>query len=118
MTHQLAVGLLEAADAQISEVRITQLLEGTFYAVVVVDGPAGHQEVDARPSDALSLASIVTAPIRVDQRVLANPDAAADTAWREYPNTTSDIANAVRQNVQGRTQASGQQSDLGPTPDR
>jgi RNA polymerase sigma factor (sigma-70 family) len=100
MTHQLTVGLLEAADTQISEVRITQLLEGTFYAVVVVDGPAGHQEVDARPSDALSLAAIVSAPVRVDQRVLVNPDATAHTAWREYPNATFDIADVVRQNVQ------------------
>jgi bifunctional DNase/RNase len=105
MTHQLAVDLLDAAGARISEVRITQLLEGSFYAVVLIDGPAGRQEVNARPSDALSLASIVTAPIRVDDRVFANPNATAGVAWRDSPDTASDLADVVRRNLQVRAEA-------------
>lgn len=89
MTHQLTAGLLDAAGARVSEVRITQLLEGSFYAVVVIDGPSGQREVDARPSDALSLASITAAPIRVDERVLADPNATARADWRDYHTTWS-----------------------------
>jgi hypothetical protein len=37
---------------------------------VVVDGQQGTAEVDARPSDALNLALLVGAPIRVDAGVL------------------------------------------------
>ena len=111
MTHQLALGLLDAAAARVSEVRITQLVEGTFYAVVVVNGPAGRREVDARPSDALTLASTVGAPIRVDERVLANPNATRNTQWREYPTAESDIANEIRQNLQRTTQRGEEASD-------
>jgi hypothetical protein len=35
-----------------------------------LDGPGGPAEVDARPSDALTLALITGAPIRVDRQVV------------------------------------------------
>ncbi len=53
MTYQMADSLLSAAGSRVAEVRITRLIEGTFFAVVVVQGQAGTAEVDARPSDAL-----------------------------------------------------------------
>lgn len=85
MTHQFAANLLGAAGARVDEVRVTRLSQGTFYAVVVVDGPAGRHEVDARPSDALSLAALQGVRIRVDEAVLDGPGATADTSWRDYP---------------------------------
>jgi bifunctional DNase/RNase len=54
----------------VREVRIDRLSEGTYYAVIVVDGPKGTIEVDARPSDALALALVVGAPVRADRAVL------------------------------------------------
>jgi Bifunctional nuclease domain len=46
---------------------------------VVVDGPKGPAEVDARPSDALNLALVVGVPVRVDGGVL-------DRAMAEEPD--------------------------------
>jgi bifunctional DNase/RNase len=69
-TYKLAAGLVEAAGAAISEVRITRLLEGVFYALVVVRGPAGEREADARPSDAVNVALATGAPIRVSSDLL------------------------------------------------
>jgi uncharacterized protein len=43
---------------------------GTYYAVIVVDGPHGTIEVDARPSDALALELVVGAPVRADRAVV------------------------------------------------
>jgi bifunctional DNase/RNase len=66
----LAAALVEALGGRLVEVRIDRLDEGTFYATVVVDGPQGQAEVDARPSDALNLALVVGATVRVDGGVL------------------------------------------------
>jgi bifunctional DNase/RNase len=54
----------------VREVRIDRLLEGTYYAIIMVDGPQGIAEVDARPSDALALALVVGAPVRADRAVV------------------------------------------------
>jgi RNA polymerase sigma factor (sigma-70 family) len=70
MFYQFASALLRATGGRLVEARVTRLDEGTFYAVAVLDGPAGAREVDARPSDALNLALLAGAPIRVDLEVL------------------------------------------------
>ena len=67
---QFAAGLLAAAGGALREVRVTRLVEGTFYAEAVVDGAAGQGGVDARPSDALTLAVLTGAPVRVDPAVI------------------------------------------------
>jgi bifunctional DNase/RNase len=54
----------------VREVRIDRLTEGTYFAVIVVDGPHGSTEVDARPSDALALALVTGAPVRADRAVV------------------------------------------------
>jgi bifunctional DNase/RNase len=66
----LTARLVQALGGSLREVRIDRLSDGTYYAVVVVDGPHGAAEVDARPSDALALALVVGAPVRADRAVL------------------------------------------------
>ncbi|MFZ0079800.1 MAG: bifunctional nuclease domain-containing protein [Trebonia sp.] len=92
--YKLAAGLVEAAGSQITEVRITQLLSSIFYAIVVVQGPAGPREVDARPSDAVNLAVVTGVPIRVNAELFAasarDPD--ADARRVSFPSATADIA--------------------------
>jgi RNA polymerase sigma factor (sigma-70 family) len=68
--YKLAAGLVEAAGSRISEVRITRLTEGIFYASVIVPGPDGPREVDARPSDAVNLAVVCDAPILLNSELL------------------------------------------------
>jgi hypothetical protein len=66
----LTAALVEALGGRLVEVRVDRLDQSTFYATVVVDGPQGPAEVDARPSDALNLALVVGVPVRVDGDVL------------------------------------------------
>jgi RNA polymerase sigma factor (sigma-70 family) len=70
LTCAFAAKLPEAADGRLREVRIDRLEGDIFYASAVVDGPAGERAVDARPSDALNLALLLSAPIRVSSDVL------------------------------------------------
>lgn len=73
MTYQFTSDLVTTTGNRVAEVRITGLTEGIFYATVVIDGPAGAGEVDARPSDALNLALVTGSPIRVDPQLLEDP---------------------------------------------
>jgi len=97
MTYQFTSNLVSATGGRVVEVRITGLTEGVFYATVVVEGPASAGEVDARPSDALNLALITGSPIRVDRRLLEEPDATERTEWRGYPTTTAAIVAEYQQ---------------------
>ncbi len=69
LTFGFMADILQAAGARLREVRISKLVDGTFYAVADVEGRDGRREVDCRPSDAISLALSAGAPIRVAERV-------------------------------------------------
>jgi RNA polymerase sigma factor (sigma-70 family) len=97
MTYQLAANLVAAAGSRLTEVRITRLVEGVFYAVVVVEAPGGVVEVDARPSDAVNLAVVCGAPVRVDAAVLDNPEVDCHTEWEQYSARWRDLAAEERQ---------------------
>lgn len=60
LTHDLMLNLLEAVDAPLQEVRITDLSDGVFYSIIVF---ASGLEVSARPSDAIALALRADVPI-------------------------------------------------------
>lgn len=70
MTHDLAVGLLEALEAAIERIVVTDLIDGTFYAEIHLRTNGGIRTVDSRPSDAIALALRVDAPVYVSQDVL------------------------------------------------
>lgn len=70
MTHDLLRDTLEAVGAEVLDVLIDELREGTFFAKIryVHDGEEG--QLDSRPSDAVALAVRVDAPIFVAPSVM------------------------------------------------
>lgn len=114
-TYKLAAGLVEAAGSQITEVRITRLLDSVFYACVVVQGPGGPQEVDARPSDAVNLAVASDVPIRLNSELFsALPAASYTEGLSSFPVATADIVAETRQRMRESAQRRAQRS--GPLP--
>jgi len=97
LTYQLAAGLIAACGSGVSEVRITRLTGEVFYAVVVVDGPTGRQEVDARPSDAVNLALVTWAPILADSALLDDPRVTIPPDWQDFPSRTAALAAEARE---------------------
>jgi RNA polymerase sigma factor (sigma-70 family) len=97
MTYAFAAEIARASGSRIMEVRITRLAEYTFYAVVVVDGPLGRGEVDARPSDALNLALVCGASVMVDATLFANLDVSRFDAWQRFPTGARELATEVRE---------------------
>jgi bifunctional DNase/RNase len=74
MTYKFAAALLAASGSGVREVRVTGVAEGIFYAqVVLVSGAV----VDARPSDAINLAAVTSAPVYVASELLSSETAPA-----------------------------------------
>lgn len=70
LTHDLLVSVLEMLGATVARVEITDLIEGTFFSMLVLERSGVQFDVDARPSDALAVAARTQAPIFVAEHVL------------------------------------------------
>ena len=70
MTAQLMVNLLQATGTHVEEVRIEALKDEIYYAVIKIRNGDNIQEIDARPSDALTLAVLMNAPIYATEQIL------------------------------------------------
>jgi bifunctional DNase/RNase len=67
LTHDLLKDVIDALDRSLTEVRITRLEGGVFFAELhLSEGVV----VSARPSDAIALALRMSSPIEVDDAVL------------------------------------------------
>jgi bifunctional DNase/RNase len=66
LTHDLIKNILESLGAELNEITIGELRDGTFFATLSFDG----QEIDARPSDAIALAVRFGVPIFVAEKVM------------------------------------------------
>jgi RNA polymerase sigma factor (sigma-70 family) len=78
LTADLMASLLEASRAGVERVAIASLRDKTFYAVITLSTGGGTSEIDARPSDALNLATRVGAPIYVDPEIMEASGMRAD----------------------------------------
>ncbi len=99
-TYRLAASMVTAAGGGITEVRITKLVAPIFYAAVLVSGPDGPKEVDARPSDAVNLALVASAPIKIDASLFAIELPASDEGEvLADAASTADIAAEAKQKM-------------------
>jgi bifunctional DNase/RNase len=87
LTHDLLVNILEEWDMTLEKVIIHSLQNDTYYAVLIIRQGENRKEIDARPSDAISIALRTNAPIWVMEEVVANAsipvDRDADEAERQ-----------------------------------
>lgn len=70
MTHELLTNVIETVQHQLESVEITRVVEGTFFASLILRGDGVLRVVDARPSDSIALAIRAGAPIFVADEVL------------------------------------------------
>ena len=70
LTHQLLGVVMERLGGILLRVIINDLEHKTFYARLVIQRDQEEFEVDARPSDAIALATRFGTPILVAQKVL------------------------------------------------
>ena len=78
MTHDLLRNLFDALGAEVTDIAIDDLREGTFFAKIRYVYDDEEAQLDARPSDAVALAVRTDAPIFVAAEVLEEAGIPAD----------------------------------------
>ncbi len=78
-THDLLSSVIGQLGGQLKEIVVTDLVDGTFYARLVIEQDGECVEIDSRPSDAIALGVAENVPIYVDEEVLAQTEADASS---------------------------------------
>ncbi len=99
MTHELLLSIIKRFGYRIREIVIDEIDSNTFKALIHLDpenaGGTGAEEsitIDARPSDAIALATIAGAPVFVAPQVLSSagvpiqqePDEAEEEEFKKF----------------------------------
>jgi len=107
-THDLARRLVEELDGAVQRVTVTDLRDGTYYAVIALQRDGRDLEIDARPSDAIALALRAAAPVFVRENLfeavqyeLETPDEAAPEQQARPTRTAPARAALARWNPDG-----------------
>ena len=87
LTHDLMKDVLDATGLRLSEVRITDVQDGVFYAELVFES---GQEVSARPSDSIALA------LRTGSKIVCSDDV-LDEAGLEGPEEEEEEVEKFRE---------------------
>jgi hypothetical protein len=81
MSHDLIKSFIEHLSVAVRRVVITDVKSSTYYATVYLESKGVERTVDARPSDAISLALRAHCPIYITQDVLARRSSGNLDAW-------------------------------------
>lgn len=88
-THELLASVIGHLGGRLKEILINDLVDGTFYAELVVDQNGTEIRIDSRPSDAIALGVAEDVPIFVAEKVLAMADTNLET--EEEPDFGEDF---------------------------
>ena len=83
MSHDLMKSILHATGTRLRSVEITEIHEGTYFALLHIEGIGESVTVDARPSDAIALALRCGARILVSDTVFTESSIPATAATED-----------------------------------
>jgi bifunctional DNase/RNase len=70
LTHDLLKAIIESMKAEVKQIVINDLKDGTFFAQIHLVKNGNELEVDSRPSDAIALAIRAKVPIYASEKVI------------------------------------------------
>ena len=79
-THDLLASIIKNLGGQLKEICITDLVDGTFFAKLIVEQDGQTIEIDSRPSDAIALGVSEDVPIYVSEDVLTQTESDSASA--------------------------------------
>jgi bifunctional DNase/RNase len=88
-THDLLASVIEHLGGTLKEIVVNDLVDGTFYAKLIIELEGEDIEVDSRPSDAIALGVAENVPIYVAEQVLAQTE--ADSASDFDPDADDEL---------------------------
>ena len=101
--YQFAASLLTGTGERPREVRVTELTESVFYAQVIL---SNDTRIDARPSDALTLALVTDVPIYVAASVLERAEQTTRSDLLKEANEAVDDARVIAEQARAAHAAS------------
>ncbi len=92
MTHDLLQNVLHEVGAVVECIEISDLKDNTYFALIHLRINGEPRTIDARPSDAISLALRTKSPIFVDKRVIES----ANVTQQEDEAGANNLSNVAR----------------------
>lgn len=86
LTHDLIKNILESLGAELNEITISELRDGTFFATLSFNS----REIDARPSDAIAIAVRFGVPIYVSEKVMEDAAFLPESDDQASPTRTTE----------------------------
>ena len=83
MTHDFMKSILDAYDAKVISVVITDLSENTYYAKIHLLYQDSEFSIDSRPSDAIAIALRADAPVFANEAVMKKQTSEELEQWLE-----------------------------------
>ncbi len=90
-THDLLASVMRHLGGRLRKIVINDLVDGTFYARLVIEQDGECVEIDSRPSDAIALGVAENVPIYVAEEVLAQTEADASSDFDVEPDDEFDF---------------------------
>ena len=84
-THDLLVDVIESLNAKLDEVIISDLIDNTYFAEIVIIDDNGKTSLSCRPSDAIALA------LRTDTKISVNIDLLLSNSIDLIQDKTNEI---------------------------
>ena len=97
MSHDLIKSIAEHLNVHVRRIVIGDVKNSTYYATVYLENNGVERTVDARPSDAISLASRTNAPLYITEDVLARRNTANLDLWLAKQDKNSMNQQEVRE---------------------
>jgi uncharacterized protein len=93
MTHDLLRAVVDTLGGVVEAIEVTDLKDSTYYAVIYLEVGGRKVSVDARPSDAISLALRSKSPIFVAKKVL---EASSNVQQKVEEPQEHNLSNVAR----------------------
>jgi len=93
MTHDLLRAVVDTLGGAVEAIEVTDLKDSTYYAVIYLEVGGRKVSVDARPSDAISLALRAKSPIFVAKKVL---EASSNVQQKVEEPQEHNLSNVAR----------------------
>ncbi|HEU4500149.1 MAG TPA: bifunctional nuclease family protein [Nitrospira sp.] len=97
MSHDLIKSIAEHLNVHVRRIVIGDVKNSTYYATVYLENNGVERTVDARPSDAISLALRTNAPLYITEDVLARRNTANLDSWLAKQDKNSLNQQEVRE---------------------
>lgn len=94
-THDLLITTISSLGYELTDITVTRIENGVFFAELTLQGPEGDILIDSRPSDALALALRTGARIWVEEDVLIQAQMLSDEAEQWEEDKLRELLNGI-----------------------